>query len=168
MINSDDVFEAVRRGYDDLADMSDADIVHYFDGVDADCIGGHVSNVKGILFEQEYIELLVSQNIDAAIFEATNHPVTDISIMDNGEVINELQLKATDSVSYINATLNANPDIEIVTTSEVASRFDTPMVIDSGIEDEVLESVVFETLTEDIVNPLSPLSVVSWLVGLPF
>jgi DNA-binding NarL/FixJ family response regulator len=168
MISSNAVFESVRRGYNDLEQASNSDIVSYFEDVDADSMIGHVSNIKGILFEQQYVDLLATRGIDAEIFEATNHPVTDISILDDGEVINELQLKATDSVSYINATLDAHPDVEIVTTTEVAANFDNPMVIDSGIEDAVLESAVVDTLVDDVVNPVSPLSVLSLLVGLPF
>ena len=168
MLNSNDVFDSVRRGYNELEHTSNADILNYFDDVDTDSMPGHVSHIKGILFEQQYVEHLATQGIDAEIFAATNHPVTDISIIEDGEVMNELQLKATDSVSYINATLDAHPDVAIVTTTEVATSFDNPMVIDSGIEDAVLESTVLETLTDDLVNPVSPLSVISWMFGLPF
>ena len=168
MINSNEVFDSVRRGYNDLEQASNSEIVRYFEDVDADSMIGHVSNIKGVLFEHQYADLLAARGIDAEIFEATNHPVTDISILDDGEVINELQLKATDSVSYINATLDAHPDVAIVTTTEVAASFDNPMVIDSGIEDAVLEGAVVDTLVEDVVNPISPLSALSWLVGLPF
>ena len=168
MVSSNEVFDSVRRGYNDLEQASNNDIVRYFENVDADSMIGHVSNIKGILFEHEYVDLLATRGIEAEIFEATNHPVTDISTIENGEVINELQLKATDSVSYINATLDAQPNVEIVTTTEVAANFDNPMVIDSGIEDAVLENSVLDTLTDDVVNPVSPLSVLSWLVGLPF
>ena len=168
MINAQDVFESVRRGYNELEQASNSDIIQYFEDIEPDSMMGHVSNIKGILFEQEYVELLATQGIEASIFEATNHPITDLSIFEDGEAMSELQLKATDSVSYINATLDANPDIEIVTTSEVAAHFDDPMVIDSGIEEAVLENAVLDTLADDIVNPVSPLSVLSWIIGLPF
>ena len=168
MISSKEVFDSVRRGYNDLEQASNSDIVSYFEDVDADSMIGHVSNIKGILFEQQYVDLLATRGIDAEIFEATNHPVTDISILADGEVISELQLKATDSVSYINATLDAHPDVEIVTTAEVAANFDHSMVIDSGIEDAVLENSVLHTLTDDFVNPFSLFSLLSWPLGLPF
>ena len=102
------------------------------------------------------------------MFELTNHPGADITIFEDGEVINELQMKATDSMSYISTTIEENPDIAIVATNEVASAFGSAMVIDSEIENAVLESSVLETLTDDAVNPVSPLSILGWLIGLPF
>jgi len=50
----------------------------------------------------------------------------------------------------------------------VADRIDSPMVIDSGIEDAALEEAVISTLVENTVNPVSPISVLGWLFGLPF
>ena len=41
-------------------------------------------------------------------------------------------------------------------------------VIDSGISNLDLNDAVVETLFEDAVNPISPLSVIGWLFGLPF
>ncbi|PVZ65655.1 hypothetical protein [Pelagibaculum spongiae] len=154
MVNSDEVFSAVRRGYNDLEFSSNSDIVDYFDSIEEKSIGGHISNIKGILFEQEYVDQLATQGIEAQIFEATNHPVTDISIFDGDEVISEMQLKATDSASYINATLNDHPDVEIVTTTEVAQGLDSEMVIDSGISNDELNDSVANALfgTDDALS----------------
>jgi DNA-binding NarL/FixJ family response regulator len=102
------------------------------------------------------------------VFEATNHPITDIAIMDGDEVVHELQLKATDSSSYISATIEEHPDIEVVATTEVASGFDADLVTDSGIADAALEQAVTDTLLDEAVNPVSPISVIGWLFGLPF
>ena len=52
-------------------------------------------------------------------------------------------------------------------TSEIAGSFDSDMVMDSGIENAALEQAVGETLMDEVVNPLSPFSVLGWLVGLP-
>lgn len=66
----------------------------YFSGMDAESAVGHISNIKGILFEQEIVQALNDQGMEAALFEATNHPVSDIAIFDDdGEIIGELQLK---------------------------------------------------------------------------
>jgi hypothetical protein len=108
------------------------------------------------------------KGIEAEIFEATNHPVTAIMIMDGLEVVDEMQLKATGSVTYINETLEAHPDVPVVVTAEVAASFDTDMVIDSGIENAALEDAVTCTLIDEVVNPVNPLSVLGWLFGLPF
>ena len=168
MINPDDVFESVRRGYSELSQASNSEIENYFADVNPEAMVGHISNIKGILFEQQYVERLEAAGVHAEVFEATNHPVVDIAVFDNGEVVNELQLKATDSVAYIDTTLEEYPDIPIVATTEVASHFENELVIDSGIEEALLESAITETLVDDVVNPFSPLSVISWVFGLPF
>jgi len=168
VINPPEVFEAVQRGYNELEFASNAEIIDYFSSIDDEAVAGHVSHVKGILFEQEYLDLLEVQGIEAQVFEATNHPATDIAIMDGDEVVHELQLKATDSSSYISATIEEHPDIEVVATTEVATGFDADLVTDSGIEDAALEQAVTDTLLDEAVNPVSPISVIGWLFGLPF
>lgn len=168
MINSSEVFDAVRRGYDNLEFASANEILDYFSEIEAESVLGHVNNIKGILFEQEYMDTLAEQSVSAQLFESTNHPLTDISILNPDGTINEIQLKATDSTSYINATITDNPDIDVVTTSEVFGNIDYEGVIDSGISNSDLGDAVVETLFEDSVNPISPLSAIGWLLGLPF
>ena len=167
MIEQNEVFEAVRRGYNNLLDATDDQIIDYFDDVDAESWSGHFNNIKGVLFEQEYIDKLSDEGIEASLFENTNHPATDIQIIEDGNIIEELQLKATDSVSYINSTLSDNPDITIVATTEIASSFDSDMVIDSEISNEILEEVICDT-----INPVSPIGFglfgFGLLFGLPF
>lgn len=168
MVDPNLVFDSVRRGYNALEHASNDEITSYFEGLEPDVMMGHINNIKGILFEQVYVDQLAEQGIHAEVFEFTNHPGADVSIFENGEAINELEMVATDSVSYINSTFAESPDITIVATSEVASVFESEMVIDSGIENIALENAVTEALVEDIVNPLSPVSVLGWLIGLPF
>lgn len=168
MIDAAVVFDSVRRGYNQFEQASNDEILAYFDAVDPDSMGGHISNIKGILFEQVYVEQLAEQGVEASVFAATNYPGVDVAVFDDGEVITELQLKATDSVSYINTTLTENPDITIVATSEVASSMNNELVINSGIEDVALENAVSETLLDEAINPVSPVSMIGWLFGLPF
>lgn len=168
MIADLSVFDAVRRGYDELGLSSNEEIVAYFAEVDAASVAGHVSNVKGILFEETYAADLVAQGIEATLFDATNHPLSDIAIYEGGNIVAELQLKATDSVSYVMATLEANPDISVVVTSEVATHFSSDLVIDSGIHNAALEETVSSALFES-VSPVSGFSFgLGLLFGLPF
>lgn len=167
MITELEVFDAVRRGYLEFETASNTEILDYFSTIDAESAAGHASHIKGILFEQEYVDLLATQGVEAQVFEATNHPVTDITIFEDGDVVVELQLKATDSASYINSSIAEYPEMDFVVTSEVASSFDSDMVMDSGIENAALEQAVGDTLMDEAVNPLSPFSVLGWLVGLP-
>ena len=170
MITPNEVFDSIRRGYTDLNTSTNKEIFDYFQTVEEESMQGHINNIKGILFEHEYVQSLEEMGTHASIFEATNHPVTDISIFDdNGDVINELQLKATDSVGYINETLAENPDISIVATSEVASSMGSDMVIDSGIENTVLEDSVLEVLSPiPITKTGFALAGIGLLFGLPF
>ncbi|HHF2968562.1 TPA: hypothetical protein ACPJ0T_004237 [Vibrio alginolyticus] len=152
MIAQSSVFDAVRRGYNELELASNDDILDYFSDVDPDAMSGHISNIKGIVFEQEVVTALNEQGMDALLFEATNHPISDIALMSDGDIAAEVQLKATDSVSYINETLAENSDIPIIVTSEVADSFDSTMVIDSGIDNVALGDTVSEVLSGEIIN----------------
>lgn len=194
MLDSNGIYSAVRRGYRDLENASPSDIQAYFDGLDEEAFAGHVSNIKGILFEQEVTDALNAQGLEAQMFEATNHPISDLAIFEDGELVGEIQLKATDSTSYIQSTLDSYDDVPIVATSEVAEHFDTPFVIDSGIENSDLEVAVEATLGAELPDeaieevgsslvdegldelisdaispiPISPIGLIAGLLGLPF
>jgi hypothetical protein len=196
MLNSNAVFESVRRGYNELEAASNSEIMNYFDNVDPEAMVGHISNIKGIMFEQEVVTALNDQGMNAMMFEATNHAVSDIALMRDGDIAAEIQLKATDSVSYINETLAEHPDIPIIATSEVVSNIDHPMVIDAGIDNAALDTAVTETLSPDIATetisevgssivsdtvseglaevitdvalPISPIGIIGALFGFPF
>jgi hypothetical protein len=168
MITDSEVFDAVRRGYTEFEVASNAEIIDYFSTIEQGSAAGHASHIKGILFEQEYVDLLAVQGVESQLFEATNHPITDIAVFDGGDIANELQLKATDSISYVSAAVQENPDVGFVVTSEVATGVDSDMVMDSGIEDAVLEQAVSDTLLDGAINPFSPFSGVGLLFGLPF
>jgi thiazole synthase ThiGH ThiG subunit len=148
-LNASIVFDSVRRGYNDLGTASNDDIIAHFDTIDPDAMVGHVSNIKGIVFEQQVVDALNEQGVDAVMFEETNHPITDIAIMSDGDIAAEMQLKATDNVSYINETLAEHPDVPIIVTSEIADKMDHPMVIDSGIDNAELTHAVTETLAQE-------------------
>ncbi|MDF5280163.1 hypothetical protein HKA89_24440 [Vibrio parahaemolyticus] len=192
MIAQSSVFDAVRRGYNELELATNDEILDYFADVNPDAMSGHISNIKGIVFEQEVVTALNEQGMDAMLFEATNHPVSDIALMSDGDIAAEVQLKASDSVAYINETLAENPDIPIIVTSEVADGLESTMVIDSGIDNVALNDAVSEVLTGEIANhvgesvvsdvaseglaelvadvalPISPIGIIGALFGLPF
>lgn len=146
-MQTETVFDAVRRGYNELESSSNQDILTYFDNVSPDEMVGHISNIKGITFEQEVASLLAEQGVSAELFDATNHPVVDITLWGDSDIAFEAQLKATDSVSYIQTTLEEYPDIPIIATSEVAAAVDSTMVIDSGISNTELTALVDTTLS---------------------
>lgn len=101
----------------------------------------------------------------------------DVRIIDdNGQVAEFLQLKATDSIGYIYATLERYPDIQILTTNEVADQLtDHQMVLNSDISEQRLQQTIESTLdtmdrgflTEfwETFNPLVPLLVIAATQG---
>jgi len=160
-IETEEVYDAVRRGYSDLSNASDQEIIDYFDAIDPESLDGHVGNIKGILFEEEYVEQLQSEGVDAQLFDTVNHPMSDVMILDDGEIIEELQLKATQSHTYVEETLNeVGDEVAVVTTTEIAQEFQGE-VIDSGISESVLEEVV-----SDAIIPVSGISILAALFGL--
>jgi hypothetical protein len=164
----EDVFEAVRRGYAELEVASEDEIITYFDAIDTAGVLGHSNRIKGILFEQEYVEVLEAAGMTASLFEATNHPVTDVLVFGGLDTVTEIQLKATDSVSYVTSATQEDPEIAFAVTSEVAAVMGPDIVINTGIENAALESVVSDTLFAEAVSPIGALSIFRLLIGLPF
>ncbi|MGI2226509.1 hypothetical protein [Shewanella frigidimarina] len=110
------VYDALRSVNGNFEGMSDSDIWFETLWMSHDSLVGLTSLVKGAYFEQ-----LVAMDTQGELFEHFNHPDTDIII--DGVAF---QLKATDSVSYINSV---DADIPVIATSEVAEQTDA---IDSG------------------------------------
>ena len=141
-------------------------------------LAGLTSGIKGKLFEMRYVDFLNNGHLpdgyEAVLAESATNPGWDIAILDNnGMVVNELQMKATDSVDYIKTALERYPDIDIVTTEEVYNsvvmREFADQVINSGISNEELTSVVTETLESDSVDmdwglPVIPMLLIGYSV----
>jgi len=142
-----------------------------------DELTGIVNSAKGKYFEYLVTEKLNSgetvgnlylpDGYQAIMAESLTQPGWDIKIIDdNGNTADYLQLKATNSLAYINETLERYPDIEILSTHEVATRADG-IVFDSGISEEDLRESVLESIDEldpslmdnflTAFNPLMPL-----------
>ena len=141
-------------------------------------LAGLISGIKGKLFEMRYVDFLndghLPDGYEAVLAESATNPGWDIAILDNnGITVNELQMKATDSVDYIKTALERYPDIDIVTTEEVYNSVMmhefADNVINSGISNEELTSVVTETLESDSVDmdwglPVIPMLLIGYSV----
>jgi len=93
-------------------------------------------------------------DITAEIFEMTNHPGADVKMLKDGEIFEEIQLKATDDPALIERHFDKYPGIPVAATSEVAKN--NPDVTSSGYSDAELEDNLndaFNDLTEN--NPIS-------------
>lgn len=118
--------------------------------LDGDALQGAVNTAKGKYFEYLVVEklnqgqqvgpLLLEPGQQAILAESMTQPGWDLRIVNEyGDVVEYLQLKATDSVSYIRSALERYPDIQILSTEEVAQ---SGLALDSGISDQVLRAHV--------------------------
>ena len=156
------VLKALRRSSTSLKDASEAELSDYLDRYDAEELKGIANNTKGIYHEELWVHQYneTHEGTYAEMFGATNHPGADIQIKscETHEVVDEVQLKATDSVAYVNEHVERYPDIEVVVTNETANRMDD--IHSSGIDNaEItekvnhdLEAVADNTIGDRVLN----------------
>ncbi|QFY88502.1 hypothetical protein D5125_02845 [Magnetovirga frankeli] len=113
-------------------------------------------------------DLQLPEGYRAIMAENANQPGWDLQIVDaQGQVSEYLQLKASNSLSYIKDTLDRYPDIQIISTAELADSANG-LVLDSEITEAILRERVSEAIgimdnsmldsAVDAFNPLIPLA----------
>jgi hypothetical protein len=144
------VVDALRRSTNALQDANLSDLGDYISGLDEAQLRGVANNVKGIYHELHFVHDYNETHTDsrAEAFSETNHPDADVLIRDTrtGEVIQELQLKASDSPDYALSDFDPSSTIQRLATHEAASG--SAQLGDSGYFDNVLESDVSEQLSQ--------------------
>ncbi len=121
----EDVGAAYEAAYPELSRQMDfSQAVSRYDGRH---LTGFLNPVKGKLFELKYADWLNDDHLPdgyhAHLARWPNQPGWDLAVTGpNGHVAELLQLKATDSVSYVNHAIERYPDIHVVTTDEVYSK----------------------------------------------
>ncbi|MEY8240631.1 MAG: hypothetical protein RPT25_09825 [Cycloclasticus sp.] len=130
MLQIGGVYDALREVNSNFANMSDTEIWFEALAMSDASLQGLQNLTKG-----RYFENLVAENTGGELFETFNHPGTDMML---GGV--EVQLKATDSVAYINSI---DDDISVIATSEVAQA--------TGVGDS---GILNSDLTEDVTMAL--------------
>lgn len=119
---SENIINAYQAAYPNLAEnISFQDKAASLEG---EALEGFISGIKGKLFEQQYVEYLNQGNLPdgyvAVLASSPTQPGWDIAIEgENGTITSLLQVKATDSVSYVKEALDKYPNIDVVTTEEV-------------------------------------------------
>jgi hypothetical protein len=151
------VLDALRRSTNGLENASEADLSEYLSSQSPEQLQGIANNVKGIYHEMRWVADYNAKNDDtfARVMEATNHPGYDVEIVDNqtGEVLKSFQHKATDNLSNIREHQERYQDIDVLATSESASRMDG--IESSGFSNEELtDSVnfVFDTVGDNTIG----------------
>lgn len=145
--------------------------LEYLEGLNSEQLQGVISNWKGKLFEVQVRDqlnngeivgdLVLDKGQYAELAESINQPGWDLQIFNaDGSVDELMQLKATESMSYINEALEKYPDIDILATSEVAEL--TGSLQNSGISNESLNEPLTSLIdaNEDVLDMILP--------GLPF
>lgn len=129
---------------------------------------GIINGVKGKILELLYLDWLNQDHLPpdqvAELADSPTQPDWDIIVRDSrGHVVEHLQLKATDSLSYIREAIERNPDIDVVATHEVFEQIHYPEmlhhVIDSGIPNARLEDLASDAV-HGVVPETTP---VPWL-----
>jgi hypothetical protein len=145
------VIEAIRRSSNKLSAATYEELGEHIGNMNEQSLMGFGNNIKGIYHELLYVhtENNDGDEITAEVFGSTNYPGADVRIKENGEVIEELQLKATDNPNLVQRHIDRYPDIPVAATDEAASQMDG--VVSSGFTDTELESRVSSTL-EDLAN----------------
>jgi hypothetical protein len=158
-----------------LGDYTDAELM------------GVVNSAKGKYFEYLVVDQLnagatvgdvtLPDGYYAQLADSMTQPGWDIRIVDaNGQTADLLQLKATESIGYLQATLERYPDIVILTTHEVAEGLpNNRLVLDSDLSEADLEQTINATLDNlqsgwldqfwETFNPLIPLLVIAATQG---
>lgn len=145
-------------------------------------LNGFVNLLKGKLFELRYVEYLndghLPNGFHAELASTANQAGWDIAIVDEqGMIAQELQLKATESASYISHALERYPYIDIVSTEEVYSHATmgdmADHLINSGITNEEMTDFVQEQILNaqddvysDFFPSIIPYAVIAFSVAL--
>lgn len=156
------VLAALRRANPQFETLTPDEISAHLSTMDEHQVVGLVSAVKGILHELEFVQIENSDGdlVTASIFSDSNHPDYDVMLFD-GETDqwSQVQLKATDSTSYVQDWIDSHSSDEMVVTSELAEKMNLQS---SGTSNEEIT-----VRTEDFLDKLQeiedPESLTSWL-----
>lgn len=126
VVSSNAIYDALRSVNSNFEEMSNSEIWWETLWMSSESLRGLTSLTKGAYFEN-----LVANDTGGQLADHFNNPDTDITI----EGI-EVQLKATNSIGYINSV---DDDIPVVATTEVAEYTNA---LDSGYTNDELTSTV--------------------------
>jgi hypothetical protein len=113
--------------------------------------------LKGKLFELCYTEYLneghLPEGFHAELASSANQAGWDIAILnEQGQIDEVLQLKATESASYISHALARYPYVDVVTTEEVYSHATMGDMADHLINSGISNDELSDFLQEQILN----------------
>ena len=122
---------------------------------------GFVNAWKGKLFEVEVQDQLnagmqvgdyqLEAGQHAELAESATQPGWDLKILnDDGTTADLIQLKSTDSASYIHEALDRYPDVPIIATSDIGSHADTSDAVSTAdLSNDDTTSQIHEVIGDD-------------------
>ena len=150
------IIESIKRSTTELGDDADLDeVANYVQSYDVDQIGGLLNNIKGIYHEVKVVDMENSDgdDIQAQLFEETNHPGTDVRFINlETGIAEDISLKATDSKHYIRLAQENYPDVKQYVTTEVD---DIPGTYSTGLSNHDLTENTHEVI-DDLHDPTHP------------
>ena len=145
-------------------------------GRSPDEIEGFISAWKGKLFEvcvrdelnagERVGDIHLELGQTASLAESATQPGWDLQILNaDGSLAQDLQLKATESLSYVKEALERYPDIDVLATDEVGAVAEN--ILSSGFSNEALEKTIRAPMEDLLDGPIEELFE-NVLPGLPF
>lgn len=143
---SADVVRAYELAYPDQAAREG--FAQAVSGLSTNELLGFTNGVKGKLFEMDLVDHMNDGNLpdglQAELAASANQPGWDLRVVDaEGQVVDLIQAKATDSAAYVKDALERYPDIDVTTTSEVYAQ-----LVAMGLADNVRDGGVAEAMLE--------------------
>jgi hypothetical protein len=143
------ILSALRRSSEQFKYADINEIRSILNEYSEDQLHGLVSNVKGIAHEMEFVHIENSDGdgIYASLYPDTNHASYDIQLFDKTSGHHwPVQLKATDSASYVDQWQEQHPEGHILVTDELADEL--------GLESSGMENGELTADTEEFVDKL--------------
>ena len=155
-----------------------------YPNVDISSLAGRSPDeIEGFLWawKGKYFEVLVRDKLNAGewvgdihlepgqtamLAESATQPGWDLQIVNSdGSIAQELQLKATESLSYVKEALERYPDIDVLATDEVGDAAEN--IFSGGFSDQALEDTIRAPMEDLLDGPIEEL-LETVLPGLPF
>ena len=145
-------------------------------------VGGHISRVKGTYFEvlvrdklntgESVGDIYLLPGQQAQLAESLTEEGWDLRIINaDGTVAEQIQLKASESFSYIKSALDKHPDIRVIAPQELEDRAENlDQLTTADISDETMEDTVsnqLNELSEDAITDILHQSAEAGLDALP-
>ena len=116
---------------------------------------GFINAMKGKLFEVKYVDHLnetLESGYSAHLATSPTQAGWDIQVLGpNQELVNQIQLKATTSASYVRDALEQYPYIDVVTLEDLRGHF----ALTEFSSDVTISSLSNQDLTEELIEAVS-------------